>query len=162
MYRAVPGHRAFEVLKADRYPFFSRRRRQMFAGIEIMPDLAEDPGIADRGAADHDAVDAKTVPVLRGFFGAVDVAVAKDRDMDAGIFLYPADKGPVRLALVELAPGSAMDRQGPDARVLKSLGDRLDILVVRSSQPSRVLTVTGSAGSLDAGRCQPDHPVGVL
>src|SRR5580658_1913568 len=95
-----------------------------------MPDLAEYPGVADRRATDHDAVDAKTFPVIRGFFRAVDIAVAKDGNMEAGIVFYPPDKGPIRLALVKLAAGTAVDGQGLNARVLEAFSDRFDVLVI--------------------------------
>src|SRR5580658_1235976 len=107
--RALPFDRAGQVI-ADRVAaLFDRRWRKVYAGVEIMFDLPEDPGIADGGAADHDPVHAITVTILAGFFRRFNIAIAEDGDADAGIFLYPGDQGPVGVAFVKLGPGASMD-----------------------------------------------------
>src|SRR5579863_6480584 len=116
--------------ETDFHPFAGGRRRQTFPGIQIMPGLAEDPGITDRRAADHDAVDPKAVLVIRGFFGTVDIAIAEDRDLDPGVVFYPAYEGPVRFSFVKLTSGTAVNGQGLNAGILETFGDGFDVLVV--------------------------------
>src|SRR5579863_2902419 len=106
------------MLKTDIHPLARGRGWQSFPGFEIVPDLTEDPRITDRGAADHDAVDTKPGLVFRGFLRTVNIAIAKDRDIDPGVVLHPRDKGPIGLTLVQLASGAAVDRQSLDTGVL--------------------------------------------
>src|SRR5579872_5184622 len=95
-----------------------RRWGKIFTGIEIIFDLIEDPRITDGGPADHDPVDTIPVAVRAGFLGGFDIAVAKDGDSDARVFLYPGNEGPVGLPLVELGAGTAMDGQSRNTGVL--------------------------------------------
>ena len=52
------------------------------AGRGVLGNLAEDPGIGGRGAADHDGVAAGFGDHGGGVFGGADVAVADDGDVD--------------------------------------------------------------------------------
>src|SRR5258708_15986551 len=57
-------------------------RREMLAGGEEMPDLAEDPGAALRRAPDHHRVGAGVLEDELRLFRGGDVAVGDDRDRD--------------------------------------------------------------------------------
>src|ERR1700733_5831084 len=103
--RAFPIKRSPQVLLAYRYPFFQAGRGMGFAGrasaaAHEMFYFAKYPGIAYRGAADHDAVHPVTIPVFQRTPGTIDIPVAEDRNMDAGVVLHFCDKRPVGMALI--------------------------------------------------------------
>src|SRR5438270_6787284 len=107
---------------------FDGWRRKVGACLQIMFYFIEYPGIADGGAADHDAVNSIPVTVDLCFLRGVDISVAEDGDMDAGIFFYFGDKGPVCLAFIQLRPGPAMNGQRLDPYVLQAEGHLFDVL----------------------------------
>ena len=143
------------------HPFADPERGKFFAGVEEMPDFPEDPGMAEGGAADHDPVHPVALESLAGPGGRVDVAVADDGDVHPGIGLDRPDEGPVRLALVHLAAGPAVDGEGGDAGVLQALGQLDDDL------GTLVPAETGLDGhrlpdGFDDGPGDGDHLVGIL
>ena len=92
----------------------------------------------------------------QGFFGRVDIAIAKDGDVDTGILFYPGDQGPVGLAFIKLGAGAAVDGQGLDAHVLQAFGHFFDIfrLVVPAQSG---LYGHRQAGAFDHRRRQAGH-----
>ncbi len=111
------------------------------AGREVAGDLPGPPGTALRRAADHHRVGAGGRERGGGILVAADVAVDDDRDRDA--VLDGANRRPVGAALVELAARSSVHR---DRRTPASCARRASsgALIERSSQPSRILSVTGT------------------
>ena len=67
-----------------------------------MLDLAENPGVADGCASDHDTVYAVPTAVSQGFLGRVDVAVAENRNVNVGMVFHLGNGVPVGFALVHL------------------------------------------------------------
>ena len=86
--------------------------------------------MAETGAPHHHGIHAVAVEGLAGLFGGGDVPVADDGDLHARILLHLADQGPVRLALVELAAGAAVDGERGDTGILQPLGQRDDDLAL--------------------------------
>src|SRR6185437_287533 len=115
---AVPLQCGLQMLPGNGHPLRRRRRRDQTSRIEVSTDLAEDPGIADRRPADHDAIDTIPVPVLERLLRTVDVPVTEDGNMHPRVVLHRADQGPVRLPLVQLTTRTAMDRERPDTGIL--------------------------------------------
>src|ERR1700754_3487557 len=93
---------------------FYRGRRKVFAGRKKMFYLIEDPGITNCSTSYHYPIHSVTVPVQTGLFRRVDVPVAKDGNVDAGVFPDFCDQRPVGFSLVQLRPGSTMYREGLD------------------------------------------------
>ena len=98
-----------------------RWRRQDLAGGQKMGDLAEDPGIALGGTADHQAVGARGAQHLRGLIRAGDVAVGDDRD--AHRRLDGGDGFVFGFALVLIGARAAVHGQQLHAAVLGEAGD---------------------------------------
>ena len=83
-----------------------------------MFDVPEDPGIADGATADHDAIHPVLIAVGFGFFRTIDVAIAKNGDLDVRVLFDFLDVGPISGAFVLLFACPAGDDQCFDARVL--------------------------------------------
>src|SRR5690349_18132352 len=74
-----------------------------------MSYFTEDPGIANGGTTNHNAIHTITVLILQRFLCAVDIAVTKDGNMYTRIVFYFGYKAPVGLAFIQLAAGAAMN-----------------------------------------------------
>ncbi len=100
------------------------------AGGGVLRDLAEDPWIGGRGAADHHGVAAGLGDQGAGVFGGADVAIADDGDAD-GVFDL-GDVVPAGLAGVALLAGAGVERDGVEAAVFGELRERDadDVVVV--------------------------------
>ena len=109
----------------DRSALLHRRPRQPLARLEIMGELAEDPGIALCGTADHDAVAARDRADLVEVVERAHVTVGDDRDLDRA--LDGADDLPVRTARVELLARAAVHGDGIHAGFLRQLRHLNDI-----------------------------------
>src|ERR1700761_8494417 len=97
---------------ASLHAFFQAWGRMKLSGFLKMLYLAKYPGITDRRTTDHDPVHTIPVPVFQRPFRTVDIAVAEDGDMNAGIVLHFCDQRPVRVALVHLIARTSVDGQG--------------------------------------------------
>ena len=82
----------------------------------VLRDLAEDPGIGGRGAADHDGVAVGGVDHGGGVLGSADVAVADDGDAHG--VLDGGDVLPAGLAGVAVLAGAGVQGDGVEAAVL--------------------------------------------
>ena len=102
-----------EVAHDDLGTLAHRRPRQALARAQVVRELAENPGIALRGPADHDGLAA------RDFADAVEVVIrphiAIRDDGDADRAAHFADFFPVRMAAVKLLARAAVHRDGIDA-----------------------------------------------
>ena len=98
----VVADHAVAVLSVGR----RRCRRRWLLGRGVLRDLAEDPGVGGRGAADHDGVAAGGVDHGGGVFGRADVAVADDRNVDG--VLDGGDVLPAGLAGVAVLAGAGV------------------------------------------------------
>src|SRR5579871_733971 len=88
----------FENADDGAFPFHGAQ--QVVADAKEMLDLLKDPWIADGSPADHNAINAVSLPVLKGFLRRFDITVTEDGNMDPGVLFYPGDKGPVGLSFV--------------------------------------------------------------
>src|ERR1041385_1190933 len=88
-----------------------RWRRLGDSALQTPSDLARQPGFSLRAAADHHGIRPRPFKRRHRLLVRGDVAVDDKRNADR--VLDRAHRVPVRLALVELASGPAMD--GPDA-----------------------------------------------
>ena len=86
-----------------------------FLGRGVLRDLAEDPWVGGRGAADHDGVAVGCVDHGGGVLGRADVAVADDRNGDS--VLDGGDVLPARLAGVAVLAGAGVKGDGVQAAV---------------------------------------------
>ena len=99
------------------------------AAIEVMPDLAEDPRPALRGAADHHRVGARCARARARLLGRGDVAVGDHRNrhrrLDGAdrVVLDGADEG--------AGARAAVHGERADARVLGDARDRERVAVRR-------------------------------
>src|SRR5258705_11404039 len=100
----------FVMERGDIVELLGERRRGLgYAGFEPAPDLARQPGLALRAAADHDRVGA-------GFFerGDRDVEggdVTIDDQRNSDRIPNRAHGAPIRFALVELTARAAVHRE---------------------------------------------------
>src|SRR5690606_12853420 len=97
--------------QANIYPFGNGRAFQTFAGCKKMFDFPEYPGIADSSPANHDTVHLVFHAPGCSLFHAVYIAVAENRDMDAGIALDVTNQCPVGKAFIHLRAGAPMYSQ---------------------------------------------------
>ena len=86
------------------------------AGLDVLQDLAEDPGIGGSRTADHQAVAAGLLVHANRIFRRENVAVADDGDLDG--LLHLADQRPIGPAGVALRTGTSVDRDGLQPAVL--------------------------------------------
>ena len=97
------------IERADIVELLGQRRRSFdHAGFEAAPDLAGQPRLALRAAADHDGVGARHFERGHGLLERCDIAVDDERNADR--IPDGAHRAPVGLALVELAARAAMHR----------------------------------------------------
>ena len=95
-----------------------------------MRDLAEDPRVRWRGAADHHSIAAGGVDHRGGVLRRADVAVADDRNLHG--ILHSGDVLPASLAGVAVLARAGVQGDGVEAAVLGQLRelDADDVLVV--------------------------------
>ena len=86
--------------------------------IQIITNFLENPRAAEGGSANHYRIYAVSFDGKLGFFWGRNVAVADDRNMDAGIVLHLSDEAPVGFSGVHLATGSAVDGERLDSAIL--------------------------------------------
>lgn len=125
--RPLPFYGTKQVVANGARPLLDGWRGKMLTGCKEMFDLVEDPGIADGGPADHDAVDAVAIFVCKGFFGRIDVSITEDRNMNAGILFHFCNEGPVGFAFVKLGARAAVNGEGFDADILQPFCNFLNI-----------------------------------
>src|SRR6516225_1262740 len=101
--------------------FFGKRRVVDRLALSQFSRLAEDPGIGDGTAPDHNAIDAGFTESRDGLVRSSDVAAADDWDGDGALNL--SDYIPVGEAAVALDPGAAVDGDHRAARALDYPGD---------------------------------------
>jgi len=82
----------------------------------ILLNLAKDPGIRRRRAADHDGVTTSLLDHTAGIFGSADIPVSDHRNLDR--LLDCANPLPSRLAAIALLAGASMQGDGAQAAVL--------------------------------------------
>ena len=99
--------------------FLPGRAGQKLSGLQVMDGPGEEPGIAFGAAPDHHPVAARLVDHPLRILGGKDISVSPYRN-GYGLFYLPDDV-PVRLSLIELGPGSAVDRHGRHAGILRHL-----------------------------------------
>ena len=96
------------------------RRRFVAAGGEVIRNLAEDPGIGRRRAADHHRVAAGFLHHANRVLRRKDIAVADDRDLHRG--LHFGDAGPIGMTAIALLARARVQRDGRQAAVFGQLG----------------------------------------
>ncbi len=88
----------------------------LFAECEFL--ATEYPRTSEGGATNHDGIDAISVEGFVCLVQRLNVAIANDGDMDAGIALYFTDEGPIGIACVHLTAGATMNGQCLNTAVL--------------------------------------------
>ena len=115
----------------------------MGAVREEMGNLAENPGPALRGAADHDRIGACFRQHPLRLLGRVDVAVGDHRNRDR--LFDGADRSIFNRTGEGARARPAMHGQREDPGVLAQYGQSLRALRCSGSQPVRILSVTGTS-----------------
>ena len=87
----------------------------------VLSDLAEDPGVRRRGAADHDGIASGFGNHANGILWRANVTIANNRDAH-GLF-HIADYAPIRCAAIALHASARMNGDCFDAGLLGHLGD---------------------------------------
>ena len=78
----------------------------------------EQPRTTEGGAPNHDGIDAVAVESSIGLSNGMDIAIANNGNVDAGIALHLANERPVGLARIHLTAGATVDGQRLDAAIL--------------------------------------------
>ncbi len=96
----------------------------------VLRDLAEDPGVCGRGAANHHGVTASARHHGNGVFGCANVSVADHRDRDC--VLYGGNVLPAGVARVALLPRAGVQRDCIQSALLRKTSERDadDVVVV--------------------------------
>src|ERR1700760_4017347 len=82
---------------------------QVFAGFKIVLYLTEYPWITNSRATNHHAINTIFQSPVGCLFRRVDIAIAKNRYLYAGVLFYITDEGPIGHTLVHLRTCTAMD-----------------------------------------------------
>ena len=110
-----------EVPLHDCQHFGRGRGRKLCAGVQVMPDLTENPGVALRGPADHQAFSPGVFKHFQGLLRCLDIAVGEHGDGDR--FADRTDRFVFCLAFEAVRAGSAVYGQGRNTRVFRHPGD---------------------------------------
>ena len=78
----------------------------------------ENPWSSKGSSTNHHCIYAVAIKGKFGFLRGGNIAVADDRNMDAGIVLHLSDEAPVSFARIHLATGSAVDGERLDSAIL--------------------------------------------
>ncbi len=118
---AVERMQLLQVVEQDCCHLGQRWLGQRCATAQLRGDLAEDPGAALGGAADHDGVGAGRRQHGAGARGAVDVAIGDDRDAHGR--LHRRHRVVLGLAVEVVLAAAAVHRQRRDAGGFGDAGD---------------------------------------
>ena len=110
------------MVAANFNPLFQGWGCHQFSGMQVVFNLPKNPGIANGCATNHDAIYAIPVFIFQRFLWTINISIAKNGNMDAGIIFYFGNQRPVGLTFIHLRAGAAMDGKGFDAYILQSLG----------------------------------------
>lgn len=99
----------------DIQDFKRRGWRELFAGIQVMPDFAENPGVSLCGPANHQTACPGVLKHFSRFLRCPDIAIGKYRDIDCRADF--ADRVVLRLALETVRPGSAMHGESSNSGI---------------------------------------------
>ena len=132
-------------------------------GVRLAPfhqraQLADEPRVAERRAAQHHAVDAAGAHLRERIARIAEIAVADHRNVDRAF--ERRDVRPIRLAPVELLRGARMQRHGLDAHVLRALRD-VDVDEIRFRPAEPHLHRDGTVDGRDDGAHDRLAPAGV-
>lgn len=97
----------------------------------VFADLAEDPGVADGVAADHDAGGSGVVEDLAGFGGGGDVAVGEEGAVDS--FGGAFDEVVVDFGAVHFLDGAAVQAEEVDLVLVDEVEDGLEVFCILES-----------------------------
>lgn len=134
------------------------RFRRDGAGGEVRPDIAEDPGVTEGTAADHEAGAAGDVQHALGVFGGADIAIADDGDFVDGSDDL-SDAVEAGLAGEAHLRGAAMNGDEGDAGLFETFGE------VRGDDGGVIPTeaeLAGERGAEEAAFDFVDHAEGVV
>ena len=120
-----------------------RRRRAPPAGRQKMRDVADQPGPAQRRAADHHRIGAGVREHLGGVLGARAIAIGDHRNAHG--LLDRGDRRPIGARPCRIAGACGHARSPCAAPSASARRASSGALREASSQPSRILTLTGIA-----------------
>jgi len=129
---ALPANAIFQVLATGGYSFRDSGSGQVLTRCKKVLDLLKYPGVTNTGPANHDTINAISMPVFQCFFRRVDIAIAKYRNMHPGVFFNPGYPTPVCNAFVHLFSGPGMNGEGLYANILEPFGyfDNIDAVLI--------------------------------
>src|ERR1043166_10021968 len=107
-----PLHRTVQMLLYYFRPLPDVGRRQVFAGLYKMLDFVKNPGVTDSGPANHNPVHAIAFLISYRFLRRINITIAKDGNLYAGIVFYFGNRAPVGHTFIQLAASTAMNGEG--------------------------------------------------
>src|SRR5699024_7741074 len=148
----------FQMVEKDGAKFAIRGAGKGFLVPQEMIDFTENPGTTLGSPAHHDGIRASVIEYVAGFFGAVDIAVCDQGDVEDGT--ERPDGVVFGLAPIEVAPGSPVHSQGGNADILSHPGNLGRIAragIPAGADLERDRHLVGPAGGHDAFQNFPDQ-----